>query len=74
MITLKVTGLTCGHCARTVTEELSALPGVHDVKVDLNPGEHETSTVQVCTNADISDSALKDAIAEAGYVLENIER
>jgi len=34
-----VTGMTCGHCAAAVTEELTALPGVSEVSVDLTaPG------------------------------------
>lgn len=74
MITLKVTGLTCGHCVQAVTDELSELPGVSDVQVDLNPGENATSTVRVTTRGEVSDAALEDAISEAGYVLENLER
>ncbi len=74
MITLKVTGLTCGHCVNAVTDELSELPGVSDVQVDLNPGENATSTVRVTTSGEVSDAALEDAISEAGYVLENLER
>ena len=33
-----VVGLTCGHCASAVTEELTALDGVSDVTVDLVAG------------------------------------
>ena len=36
--TLKVSGLTCGHCVAHVTEELEALDGVKDVSVLLNKG------------------------------------
>ena len=32
--TLKVSGLTCGHCVAHVTEELEALDGVKDVRLD----------------------------------------
>jgi copper chaperone CopZ len=34
--TFSVTGMTCGHCVNAVTEELSALPGVTAVAVDLD--------------------------------------
>ena len=34
---VKVQGLTCGHCAHAVTEEISALDGVTTVSVDLVP-------------------------------------
>ena len=33
--TFPVTGMTCGHCVSAVTSEVSALPGVTDVQVDL---------------------------------------
>jgi copper chaperone CopZ len=32
--TWTVTGMTCGHCVASVTEELSELPGVERVDVD----------------------------------------
>ena len=34
--TLKVSGLTCGHCVTHVTEELEAVAGVKNVSVLLN--------------------------------------
>ena len=33
-----VTGMTCGHCVVAVSEEVSAIPGVTDVTVDLDSG------------------------------------
>ena len=36
--TYTVTGMTCGHCVSSVTEEVSELPGVSDVQVDLESG------------------------------------
>ena len=36
--TYQVTGMTCEHCTRAVTEELTALAGVTGVTVDLVPG------------------------------------
>ena len=33
-----ITGMTCGHCVKSVTEEVSALDGVSDVKIDLVDG------------------------------------
>ena len=32
---LSISGMTCGHCVASVTEELSAVEGVKDVRVDL---------------------------------------
>ena len=36
--TYTVTGMTCEHCVRAVTQELSGLPGVAGVEVDLGTG------------------------------------
>ena len=51
--TLKVSGLTCGHCVAHVTEELEALNGVKNVSVLLNKGGQSTVTV-------LSDARLDD--------------
>jgi copper chaperone len=62
--TLTVTGMTCGHCAAAVTEELSKLPDVTDVDVVLDGG-----TVTVRSDAPLDDEAVRAAIDEAGYTL-----
>jgi len=36
--TYTVTGMTCAHCVRSVTEEITAIDGVTDVAVDLPTG------------------------------------
>ncbi|MEO5609609.1 MAG: heavy-metal-associated domain-containing protein [Ornithinibacter sp.] len=59
-----VTGMTCGHCASAVTEELKALAGVTDVAVDLDAGA--TSTVTVTSEAPLSVDAVTSALEEAG--------
>ncbi|MEO7421063.1 MAG: heavy-metal-associated domain-containing protein [Ornithinibacter sp.] len=59
-----VTGMTCGHCASAVTEELTALAGVTDVAVDLDAGA--TSTVTVTSEAPLSADAVARALEEAG--------
>lgn len=59
-----VTGLTCGHCVGAVTEEVSALPGVQDVAVELVAGG--TSTLTVTAEQEPSTQALADALDEAG--------
>ena len=38
--TYTVTGMTCGHCAASVTEEISEIAGVEDVDVVLETGRH----------------------------------
>jgi len=66
-LTYGVAGMTCEHCVRAVTDELTALRGVRDVAVDLVAGG--TSTVRVLSDAPLADPAVRDAVAEAGYTL-----
>lgn len=73
-VTVKIKGLTCGHCAQAVTEELSNLPGVTEVSVDLNPGETAVSEATIEATDNVSDNALNDAVGEAGYELVEIIR
>jgi copper chaperone CopZ len=64
--TYSVTGMTCSHCVQAVTGELSALPGVAEVQVDLSSG-----AVTVTSEAPLSDDAVRAAVDEAGYELAN---
>ncbi|SEC86591.1 heavy-metal-associated domain-containing protein [Rhodococcus koreensis] len=57
-----VTGMTCDHCVSSVTEEISELPGVTAVNVDL-----ATGTVVIESTTDLDPGALADAVEEAGY-------
>lgn len=62
-----MTGMTCQHCVRAVTGELTALDSVGDVAVDLAPdGE---SVVTVTSSSGVSDEAVRSAIESAGYRL-----
>ena len=65
--TVAVQGMTCGHCVKAVTDEVSAIPGVTDVAVDLVNGG--TSTVTITAEAPVSDEAIAAAIDEAGYTI-----
>lgn len=69
-ITYAVTGMTCGHCASAVTEELKALAGVAEVEVDLAP--EAASRVRVTSDQPLSDDQVGAALSEAGnYQLAN---
>ncbi|MEU0498613.1 heavy metal-associated domain-containing protein [Mycobacterium sp. NPDC006124] len=59
-----VTGMTCGHCVAAVTEEISAIPGVTDVTVDLKPGA--TSTLRVTSQHGVTQEQIAAALDEAG--------
>ncbi|OUC93358.1 heavy-metal-associated domain-containing protein [Streptosporangium minutum] len=60
--TYTVKGMTCGHCVSSVTEEVSAVPGVTGVEVDLATG---LLTVDGEGSADAA--AITAAVEEAGY-------
>jgi copper chaperone len=62
-----VTGMTCAHCVAAVTHELTGLPGVRDVRVNLVEGG--TSTVTVDSDAPLAERDVRDAVDEAGYEL-----
>ena len=62
--TYTVTGMTCSHCVQAVTDELSALPGVEEVRVDLASG-----AVAVTSAAPLAESDVRNAVDEAGYEL-----
>lgn len=65
--TFAVTGMTCGHCVSSVSEELRAIPGVRGVEVDLVAGG--TSTVRVDADGPLDPAAVRAAVVEAGYTL-----
>ncbi len=60
--TYTVTGMTCGHCVASVTEEVQEIAGVEDVDVVL-----ETGRLTVTAQPDVDDAAVKAAVEEAGY-------
>jgi copper chaperone len=62
--TYTVTGMTCGHCVASVTEEVQEVPGVSEVEVVL-----ETGAVTVQSEQPIDDASVKAAVEEAGYQL-----
>ncbi|MCM0616975.1 heavy-metal-associated domain-containing protein [Paenarthrobacter sp. TYUT067] len=64
---VNVSGMTCGHCVSSVSEELESLNGVENVAVDLNPGG--LSTVTITSTKELSPSEIGEAVAEAGYLV-----
>jgi copper chaperone CopZ len=59
-----VEGMTCGHCASSVNQEISALPGVCDVTVDLPTGQ-----ITVRSDREMGREEISAAVYEAGYQL-----
>ncbi|MPZ29136.1 MAG: cation-transporting ATPase [Micromonosporaceae bacterium] len=62
--TYEVTGMTCEHCVSAVRGELTQLPGVREVSVDL-----PTGGVTITSAAPLPIDEVRTAVDEAGYVL-----
>ena len=62
--TLSIEGMMCTHCAAHVEKALNALPGV-TAAVDL-------AGSSAVVTGDVSDEALKKAVADAGYTVTDI--
>lgn len=60
----QVTGMTCGHCVNSVTEELTSIAGVTVVSIDLV--SDGVSTVTVNSSSDLTADAVTSALSEAG--------
>jgi copper chaperone len=66
---LKINGMTCQHCALSVTEELQELPGVAGVDVTVVAGGTSTATVTLDGGPVPSAEDFRAAVEEAGYAL-----
>lgn len=66
-LSLKIEGMTCGHCAMTVTKELAKLSGAADIKVDPQAG-----TANLTVADEVSESLVENAVSESGYKLVSI--
>lgn len=62
--TYTVTGMTCGHCVSSVTEEIQEIAGVAGVQVEL-----ESGAVTVTSAEPVDAAAVRTAVEEAGYQL-----
>ncbi|WP_331753212.1 heavy-metal-associated domain-containing protein (plasmid) [Streptomyces sp. NBC_00637] len=62
--TYTVTGMTCSHCADSVTKEISGIAGVQKVDVDVDAGR-----VTVFSDGPLAAADMAAAVTEAGYEL-----
>jgi len=58
----QVTGMTCGHCEKSVREEVGQIAGVQDIQVSAQTGKLVVTTGQAVDDADVLA-----AVDEAGY-------
>ncbi|MEY2466837.1 MAG: P-type Cu+ transporter [Verrucomicrobiota bacterium] len=61
---LSVSGMTCGNCARHVTEAIQKVPGVHSASVSL---EAHQASVRWARDANPNVPAVLQAIEKEGY-------
>ena len=66
--TLKVEGMMCGHCEMHVKKALEALDGVTNAEVS-----HKTGTAVITLAKEVSNDVLKQAVAEQGYEVTDIQ-
>ncbi|WP_402469863.1 heavy-metal-associated domain-containing protein [Isoptericola aurantiacus] len=69
--TLGVTGMTCANCVAHVTEEVEGVDGVEHVSIVLHEGGE--SEVSVFSDDPVDESALREAVDEAGYAVASID-
>lgn len=61
--TIKVQGMSCGHCEKAVTDALKELDGVKEVNVHL-----DTGNVDVTYDEEkVTNEAMEESIEEQGY-------
>ena len=58
----KVPEISCEHCVRAITNELTSVPGIEVVNIDIS-----TKVVTVRHTDEVSDEQIVATIAEAGY-------
>lgn len=61
-LTVTVSGMTCGHCASSVREEVGQIADVTAVDVELSSGK-----VTINSDGAIELDAVEKAVEEAGY-------
>lgn len=64
-VTLKIDGMSCGHCLRTVTETLRNAPGVIQLET-VEMGRAEVTIDEAVTSPD----KVAEAVSDAGYEAE----
>jgi copper chaperone CopZ len=60
--TYTVKGMTCDHCAGSVTAEITKIAGVTDVSVDVKAGR-----LTIVSDEPLPAASVEEAVEEAGY-------
>lgn len=59
---ITIEGMTCGHCAMSISKELTGIAGVSEVQVD-----HAAGKATLTAGETVNQSDIEHAISEAGY-------
>lgn len=62
-----VSGMACDHCVQMITAEVSQVPGITEVAIDL-----DAERLSVVSTQSIADEVVIAAIDEAGYLAERV--
>lgn len=65
--TVNISGMTCGHCVASVTEELESLEGIEDISIELK--KDGISVATIISEAKLDRAGIGEAVAEAGYLV-----
>ncbi|MGH8491202.1 MAG: cation transporter, partial [Gammaproteobacteria bacterium] len=66
--TLRITGMTCDHCARSIEEALAGMAGVLETLVSYDEG-----TARIKTEAGVDSAKLIDAVQGKGFGAEVLD-
>ncbi len=66
---VKIKGMTCDNCTRTVKRLFSEIEGVDEVKVDLKNGFAE-----VKTSSQVPEQTFKAALEDTAYEVIGVEK
>ena len=70
-VTVRVNGMVCDFCARSLTKVLKRDDNVEDVAISL---EDKTVTILLAEGGAMDDAAVEKAVKNAGYNVASIER
>lgn len=70
-VTVTVKGMVCSFCAQGIKKTFGKLESVKNVEVDL---DKKFVKLDLKDNATLSDEVIKEAINDAGYEVEKMER
>ena len=66
-VTLRVTGMNCGHCVAALTRELSGVPGLSSLAVEVGLARFEAAEP-------FDETSVRAAVEEAGFSVAAVER